>query len=330
MKEEPFNYYRYFDVGLRLEVRFPRSQDAVFRDWAVISLLDEDLVEFQLSRDVLPENVSAETGTILDLRLGKEGSAYCCRAIVVSEREGARITARLIGEVVPDELREFYRIDAYIPLRYRLPTSESPEQIKEQWRKERYPLPSPEDRETQLPPGESEAVADTSPLPHPVAANLSGSGIRIRVHDHLTIGDHIPLELLLPLDGTHSVAVVGEVMNVSPLKTREGEPPLYSTALHFRCIDERDRDAVIRFISKEQLEHLRNMRGPTVSITDLEYTGYSQKARRMRLLFAFAIIAAIVATITSLVIFRLKGDKGEIEQTYEREIKKYRSIIPWH
>ena len=326
MKEEPFNYYKYFDVGLRLEVRFPRSQDAVFRDWAVISLLDEDLVEFQLSRDVLPENVSAETGTILDLRLGKDGNAYCCRAIVVSEREGARITARLIGEVVPDELREFYRIDAYIPLRYRLPAGETPEQIKEQWRKERSPLPSPEDKEP-LPPA---TAADVPPLPHPIAANLSGSGIRIKIHDQLTIGDLVPLELLLPLDGTHSVTVLGEVMHVSQLKTREGEPPLYSTALHFCNIDERDRDTIIRFISVEQLEHLRNMRGPTVSITDLEYTGYSRQVRRRRIIFALLLITAIVATIASLVIFRLKGDKGEIEQTYEREIQKYRRIIPWH
>lgn len=330
MKEEPFNYYRYFDVGLRLEVRFPRDQDTFFSDWAVISILDEDLVEFQLSRDVLPENVSAETGTILDLRLGKDGSAYCCRAIVISEREGARITARLIGEVIPDELREFYRIDAYIPLRYRLPADESPEHIKEQWRKKRYPSPSEENDEPSAPATGTDAEAAPPLLPHPVAANISGSGIRVRIHEQLAVGELLPLELLLTHDGTQTVAVVGEVMHVSPLRTKEGAPPLYSTALHFRCIDERDRDAVVRFVSAEQLEHLRNMRGSSVSITDLEYTGYSRQFRRRRIIFALVLFTAIAAALVSLVIFRLTGDKGEIEQTYEREIKKYRRAIPWH
>ncbi|WP_298267512.1 PilZ-like domain-containing protein [Geobacter sp.] len=329
MKEQPPNYYKYFDVGLRVEVRFPHSGDLSFSDWAVITLFEEDLVELQLSRDLLPEFVRTDVGTILDLRLGKEGSAYCCRSIIVGERTGAKITTRLIGEVVPDELREFYRIDAYITLRYRLPTGEPAGEIKARWEAGRYGHPdaggdlSPFPAGTDLPGGR--------PLGHPapVAANISGSGIRIRTHEQFAIGDLLPLDLFLP-EQPKTISVVGQVVHVGQVRTRDGEPPLFSTALHFFCIDERDRDAIVKFVSMVQLEHLRSIRGNTISITDLEYTDYSRRMRLRRIMFAAILTTIILIVMALLAISRLTGAKGEIERDYEREIRKYRSAVPWH
>lgn len=327
MKEQPPNYSSYFDIGLRVEIRFPRTENLDFRDWAVVTLVDDDLVEFQLSRDDLPELVKTDIGTILDLRLGKGGSAYCCRAIIVGERTGAKITARLIGGVVPDELREFYRVDAYIPLRYRIPAEESAGEIKARWESRRYGTPTAND--DFLPPPDADGATGTrADHPTPVAANISGSGIRIRTREPLAIGDLLPMELILPMEQALAIPVVAQVVHVGHVQTREGNPPLFSTALHFFCIDERDQDAIVRFISMVQLEHLRSVRGDAISITDLEYASYSRQMRRRKIAFAI-MISVILIALALLAISRLTGPKGEIERNYEREIRKYRSVVPW-
>lgn len=331
MSDELFNYYKYFDVGQRIEVRFPRSQNVTFREWGLVTLFDEDLLELRLSRDALPENVSARTGTILDLRLGKEGYGYCCRAIIVEEHGEAKLTVRLIGEVIPDELREYYRIDAYIPVRYSVPLNLSSEDIRRQWRARRYPPPAAVETTDASPPSPlRDADMEENPTqPPPIAANISGSGIRIRIPMELPVGAFLEMELFLSQERFRVVPVVGQVVHVAALRHKAGEPPLFSTALRFLCIDERDRDMVVGFISTAQLEHLRIMRGGNVSVTDLEYTEYSRRRLMRRIIGGIVIVALIAIAVAALIISRLNGKKGEIEQTYEREIKEYRRVVPW-
>lgn len=327
MKEEFSDYQLYFGAGMRVEVRFPRGEEESFRDGAVISLMVEDLVKLHLSREVLPRNVKADTGATIDIRGGKEGSAHCCSAIIVEDWDGALLTARLIGKVIPDEMREYYRIETYIPLRYRLEPDTSAEQIREQWHSLRYPLSDTIKHTSSLvlETVPSEEPVNTSPL----AANLSGSGIRIRIHDKLPTGTLLPMDLYLQLDTLKTVPVVGEVVQVSPLRTREGDAPLFSTALRFVCIDERDRDAVIGFISREQLARLRAHQGGSVSIESLDYETYSQRKSLQRIGIVTGIILLFAAFAAALVFSRLNSPKGEIEQTFEREIQKYRKLIPW-
>lgn len=327
MKEEFSDYQHYFGSGMRVEVRFPRGGEKPFRDDAVISLMVEDLVKLQLSRDVLAQDVRADTGATIDIRGGKEGSAHSCRAIVVEDWDGALLTARLIGKVIPDEMREYYRIETYIPLRYRLEPDATAEQIRNQWQAWRYPSPGP----IKPPPP---LVHETTPRDEPVntaplAANLSGSGIRIRIHEELPTGALLPMELYLQLETLKTVPVVGEVVQVSPLRTREGDAPLFSTALRFVCIDERDRDAVIRFISTEQLARLRSHHGGSVSIESLNHEAHSRRTSLQRIGIVASIILLFAAIAAVLVFSRLNSPKGEIEQTFEREVQKYRKLIPW-
>lgn len=329
MKEEFSDYQKYFTAGLRVEIRLPRGQNEPFRDGAIITLQEEDLITLQLSRDALPEDVRSETGTVVDIRTGKEGCAYCCRAIIVAEREGAHLTARLIGSVVPDEMRDYYRIDTYIPIRYQLDIDASPEQLREAWRAKRYPAQQTTNDAAPF-SAEDETPPTTEPYRAvPLAANLSGSGIRIRTHDELQTGTLLSLELYLPLENLEIVPVIAEVVNVTPLRTREGDTPLFNTALHYLCIDERDRDSIIRFISLEQLDRLRNHQGGTVSISSLDYASYSRRKRLLRLATTVGIILLFAAIAGALVYYRLNSPKGEIEQTFEQEIQKYRKLFPW-
>ena len=45
------NYANYFSVDMKVGVGIPLANAGVFRDWAIISEMDEDFVSLQLSRD---------------------------------------------------------------------------------------------------------------------------------------------------------------------------------------------------------------------------------------------------------------------------------------
>src|SRR5665647_270917 len=126
-------YSRYFPVGKKVGVGIPLPNADVFKDWAIIHEIDEDLVSLQLSRDDLPEEVSLHYGQILELRGGSDENGYCCRAIVVSEGDARELLLRLIGEVVSDELREYYRIDAFLPIKYYVSREQNIDRLHKQW-----------------------------------------------------------------------------------------------------------------------------------------------------------------------------------------------------
>ena len=58
------NYANYFSVGMKVGVGIPLANAGVFRDWAIIQEIDEDLVSIQLSRDQFPLNVSLHVGQV--------------------------------------------------------------------------------------------------------------------------------------------------------------------------------------------------------------------------------------------------------------------------
>lgn len=330
MNEELTDYQKYFYPGLRVSIRFPQPQVTAFQECGTIAFSSEDLLELQLSRDMLPPGVGTDTGTILVLRLGKERTGLCCNAIIVGQHEGAKITTRLIGDVFPDELRDFYRIDAYIPIHYEIPEVHALEWVKAQWKENRYSneqQSSPDNETLRF----ARNVTDGQKNGHliPVAANVSGSGIRIKIHEKLKIDDLLFLDLFLPLEIPQVLKVVGQVVHVNPIPAQEGELPLHTTALYFLCIDERDRDAIVKFVSSVQLEHLKNLGGPSANIAIVENVADTRRRRWRKFLFAIVTVAIVSSIVAALVTYRLTAGKGEIEQTYEREIKKYRERLNW-
>ena len=93
---------RYF-TGMKVEVGIPLPDSKVFRDWAIISEIDEDLVSLQLSRDMLPAGVNLRVGQILTIRSESDGQAYSCRAFIVSKGYEQDLLLRLTGEIVFEE-----------------------------------------------------------------------------------------------------------------------------------------------------------------------------------------------------------------------------------
>lgn len=341
------NYSSYYNVGMRVGVGIPLSNAEVFRDWAYIEELDEDLVTLQLSRDQLPESVRLSIGQILELRGGKDDNGYSCRAIIVSEGYAQELLLRLIGEVVSDELREFYRIDAFLPIKYYLSKEQSTELLEKEWRIRREERIEQNQIRKQkrwdssrivkagaLPDEKHEARNEEHEVDSewdtiiPLAANISGGGLRLVTHQGFEDKEYLLLEILVPTP-RRIVDAVARVVFARPMTTN-GEPNGYfNTALQFVFIEESDRDAIVNHISIVQLKRIRQLR-ETYLFRDAKdgSSGTKQETYSAKLFFKRALIAFILITFALIATnyfrnYTKNKPKNEIEMIFEGGIKRY-------
>jgi hypothetical protein len=332
MADDVNEYARYFPVGKRVRIGIPLSGGEVFREWALTTELDQDLLEVQLSRDVLPENVQVRIGNILELRVGKEGSAFYCRAIIVSESTGNILLMRLIGNVISDELREYFRIDIYLPVLYTLLPSHNEREIRARWEELRlskeiasYP---PEPDETPSVKAVRDKVAEHALIWEsllPIVANISGGGMRINIPEQVQMNELLALEIFIPTSPPRILDIVGQVVYVSDAG---GDKALHATALRFKFIDEKDRDTIIGYISAIQLLRLREMRKRLLYTASRDESWEDQNARRwgqksrmiLLLLLSLVVMAFLVKGMLS---YYENREKHEIEKIFEESIKTY-------
>lgn len=346
-------YSRYFLTGMKVGVGIPLPNAEVFRDWAIIHSIDEDLVSLQLSRDVLPVNVTLQYGQILELRGGSEGSGYSCRVIIVSEGADSELLLRLIGEIVSDELREFYRIDAFLPIKYYVSSQQKIEVLYKEWemRRTRRRQIKQENKDSSW---NSNLLSKDAALPQepiqnvdgevsnagdvpdvwdtiiPLAANISGGGMRLITHQDFENGEYVLLEILVPTP-RRVVDVIARVIFADLNYAVGTDREYYNTGMQFVYIDERDRDAVVNHIANIQLKRIRMLRerylfrGSTVNDDVLSNTErFSPKSILKR------VVAILVVSLFATVVFKyywhyaLNHPKGEIELMFEDAVKQYR------
>lgn len=350
-------YSRYFPVGEKVGVGIPLPNAGVFKDWALIHSIDEDLVSLQLSRDELPVGVSLHYGQILELRGGSEGNGYCCRAIVVSEGDARELLLRLIGEVVSDELREFYRIDAFLPIKIfasqeqnidKLHTlwedrrarrqQREAEQKDHRWTSELLPVEVKQPRVLEA--GDDKVVADLSTIEEgvrdswdtiiPLAANISGGGLRITTNQPFENGEYALLEIFVP-SPQRVIDVIGRVVFANRNYAAGNDREYYNTGVQFVYLDERDRDAMVSYISTIQLKRIRQLRERYL------YRGALENDEQINIStgFDFKYSVKLAISVLFFVLFILllgnyfwhyaqDHPKGEIQRTFEDAVKKYR------
>jgi len=363
-------YLEHFPVGLKVNVGIPVPGGDTFHDWAIIHSIDEDLVSLQLSRDTLPAGVKLLVGTILDIRTGNEVSGYSCRAIIVTEGFRREVLLRLIGEIVSSELREFYRIDAFLPIKYFISTEQSEVKLKAAWKEKREArlaaelerkqqekkpwerlrkaphteeLPSEELSDEgnwedsgegleQPDQGEDDSRDHSWDDVIPLAANISGGGVRMLLHHKFEEDTLVPLEIFLPsepepqiIDAVCVVAFANENYAASKQFNRTS----YNTGLKFKFIEERDRDAIVSYISNVQLKRIRQMRehylfrsGPEAPQPDVT------PEQRLKLLIKTILTVGIViiALIGLTIYFKNYAEnrpKNEIELIFEKGFSEY-------
>jgi hypothetical protein len=319
MTEDILKYAHYFSTGMRVEVELPLPEGKVFRDDANIVFFYQDLLELRLSRNILPEAAILEIGAVLYLRTGKKGSGYRCRAILLRCDSLSRLLMRLTGEILSFNEREFFRIDVFIPLMYRLYSDNDGETMGEE---------RPKSLSGGVQGDEKPAEIDTAlEKPLPVAANLSGAGVRINIPDRFEIDELLDLTLYLPSSDERTMTLAGQVVHVMQLG-RPGDPhPLYSTALRFVSIGEPDRETLLKFIQKVQLEQLRRLREQSLNYSqrmdEMGEEPFFSRKRVLRVLYTISVALIFVCLILALANYRKNRDKGEIEKTFEDQIRKF-------
>ncbi len=354
-------YGHYFPPGKKVGVGIPLANAEVFHDWAIINKVDEDLVALQLSRDVLPAGVTLDYGQILELRGEVDNSNFCCRAIVVSDGSAHRLLLRLIGEIVSDELREFYRVDAFLPIKYFITATQNIDQLQKEWKARTLERQRRElDREAIRWNGE--LLSSVSHLPQeplegredgtaacsspgsgtdcdlandwetiiPLAANISGGGLRILTHQGFALGEYILLELLVPIP-QRLIEVIGRVVFASRNYAAGYDTEYFNTGVQFVHIDERDRDAVVEYISAIQLKRIRQMRASYLfrgNREEDELSGVSSDDVQSKNSGSF--LKKVVAMLMLLFLVGVcvwfygnNQQKGEIERSFEDALRNY-------
>lgn len=344
------NYSRYFPVGIKIGVGIPLPNAEIFKDWAVIHDIEEDLITLQLSRDVLPSKVTLNYGQILELRGGKEGAGYCCRAIIVSEGDARELLLRLIGEIVSDELREFYRIDAFLPIKYYIPSDQHIDVLHKQWEARRI-----QSEQKQLEQKDHRwdgaLVAGTANLPQerlqkadadnqeneddiwdtiiPLAANISGGGVRMITHQGFDSGDFVLLEILVPTP-RRVVDIIARVIFANPNFSAGSKHPFFNTGLQFVYVDERDRDAIVNYISNVQLKRIRQLRETYLFRNNEEDSnsfagGGHLDSRQIIIWAAVAIFIVFISGGLGAYLWHYAHNhpKGEIEKIFDGGLRQY-------
>jgi hypothetical protein len=353
-------YSDYFAVGKKVGVSIPLPNADVFKDWAIIHDIEEDLVSLQLSRDDLPSGVSLHYGQILELRGGVEDRSYCCRSIIVSEGDARELLLRLIGEVISDELREFYRIDAFLPIKYFVTQEQNIDKLHKQWEvrrihRQQLEIEQQDHRwstgllpaEAGLPPDQlhdmvtdDETVSDTDTPGKtaddswdaiiPLAANISGGGLRIVTHQGFEYGEYTLLEIFVP-SPERVIDVIGRVVFANSNYAAGRDREYFNTGVQFVYIDERDRDAIVTYISTIQLKRIRQLRerylyrGVPEDEEKSETSGSPGSRRAVKTALTVLFFLVFIVLIGSYFRYYMREHpKGEIERTFEEGVIKYK------
>lgn len=363
-------YSQHFPAGKKVNVAIPVPQGETFYDWALINSIDEDLVSLQLSRDELPSGVKLSTGFILDLRVGTDDSGYSCRGIIVTETYRREIVLRLIGEVVSNELREFYRIDAFLPIRYFITSETSENALKIAWKEKREARLAAEQefREREKKPWErlrdmqheqfpdaelatgapddeqqdgedpEEPEEEDDGLDHtwddviPLAANISGGGLRIILHHKFSNDELVPIEIYLPTEPRPKI--IDAVCRVAFCRENEAagkqfNRPSYNTGFKFLFVDERERDALVSYISNVQLKRIRMLREHYLARDRGERAEAApdpSATLKARIIQTIVGIIALLVLLSMIVYFKNYSEnrpKGEIELIFDKGFMEY-------
>jgi hypothetical protein len=326
----------------------------LFKDCAIIQKIEEDLVSLQLSRDVLPVDLELEYGQILELRSGSDGNGYCCRSMVVSEGDASTLLLRLVGEIVSDELREFYRIDAFLPIKYFVSHVQNIDQLHKEWEirrvnRQRQQLKAGDNTYRWpgglLPSGtgvhnerhhnssaegnNSVEARDSWEGVAPLAANISGGGLRFITHQGFEQGEYTLLEIMVP-SPPRTIDVVGRVAFSNRNFAAGSDREFFNTGVQYVYIDDQDRDAIVYYITTIQLKRIQQLReqyldrGTFGSAMQSGNTGMF--SRKSAVNTVILVVIAVIVTLLLVELYRrysAEQPKGEIQRMFEESIKKY-------
>ena len=231
MQKEPCNYKDYFHAGQRARVEVSLADDTVFNDGAVVTSVDDTRMSLRLSRDKLPEGVLLRPEAPLVVRVGASGNSYRCKGVVLHDLAEEDLHVAFVDRVTPEDQREYFRLNTEIPVILFNVTAGTAEETG----------------------AGGLRVASQGSLPRIV--NISGGGLRTETEMAMTRDDIVYATFHLPLPEPKVVPVVAQVMHSEAIS--HGDGTAYSAGLRFMHINERDRDAIVRYVCNEEIKRIR-------------------------------------------------------------------------
>ena len=287
----------YYIPGMRVEVSIPMHDSREFRDWGVVRGIDDELISLQLSRDVLPTGLRLRIGQKVSIRSERDFQIRSSNAFILSRSYDQELLLRLNGEVPEDELREFYRIDAFLQVRLQTLNDQNPANVKILWDERQMQRREEERlRELQRQAMEQERLlseetlrlqrlystvlsddcdefGDNAPegdeedrygLSWPdlmaVPVNISGGGLKIATDRKYSFDELVMLEMFVPSSGC-IVDVVGRVVFSYQVEVDEQGQTWCYTGMQFVLIEEAARCSISNHISDLQLKRIRQFKG---------------------------------------------------------------------
>ena len=165
-------------------------------------------------------------------------------------------------------MREYSRVDAFIPFQVRLVPLEERAVLRSRRSDEMaslhlQPLPDLEDTVLyeclKVINSKLDAILDLLTTQkkdmfalQPSHVNISGSGMSFETNERFSIGDVIEIRLILPTSGEDVFYIYGEVIKF------EGKcADRFIAFIRFTTIDEDIRDQIVKFVFEKQREDLR-------------------------------------------------------------------------
>lgn len=354
MNEIEEKYAEYFTIGLKITACIPLDNNELFRDWAIVEALEGDILTIQLSRDELPARINLVVGLVFDLRLGKEGAGFRCNGVFVEIAGLSKIKIRLTGDVGTSELRDFFRIDAFLPFTYQHSAEQNLDVLIEGRRKRiRARIAEEAERreafeakvrdhifrtaEGEFDDEKREQAAHHTPPEveefNPVdefwnhvnatAMNLSAGGFKIVTTDNFKLDELIIVEIYLPTTPPRIMDCIARVVFKNHNYSIRGDDEYFNVAFNFVIIDERDRDAIASHISHLELLRIRTMHQMPIPVS------HERNEQRMSplkiaiisallLIFAFGMYAVLTKYL------HLQIYNTEIQDQFGNAVKKYR------
>jgi hypothetical protein len=330
MNEQLLEYEQFFLPEQTVRIAFVAESYKLPEISGVVTSLYGDLLEILLATKWPSHSTVIDSGYLLELRSAHLGSAFRCRALLVSDTTDQSISVRLVGNVIFEELREYFRIDTYLPLRYIAMPDRDEKTVLRRWMElTEFQTQRVNNLDSFIFRGKPDSTAApytplSMPLEYttPVAANISGGGLRTNLPEQLQPGCKAILELYLPVKPPRIIEIVGEVLSSAYVHSEDGGKT-FSTPFKFTHLNENDRDAIIKhihFIQQRQIRQIAeemhdDYQSPSVLTED------KPKFGQILIKSIMVIFSLLIALLLSN-IYQHRG-KSEVAIIFEKGLRMY-------
>lgn len=251
------SYDNFFQPNDQVTIGIHLSDNSFMEDSATILYIEDDLVLLELYGRGLPDHLEARAGARIIVTSQEGWALYRCEALLDEAVTDREVRLRLTGEMEVKQRREFFRMDVLLPAHYTLPADQQLSTILKEWELRKRQSSSGLAPDA-VPCGESFMVRnwEGGRDVEPTRINLSGGGLRLKIRDSLAYGALLHLDIFLPTPQVRVIHAIGSVVRSKELLLSMDRYTYFSTAMTFKFIENRDREAIIGYIFNEQRNRL--------------------------------------------------------------------------